>query len=322
MKKVNQARVVLFTVLPEMDNSERPGALVVASLWGEVLVSGVEGLLETSDDQRETVRGWKDMQSFFSQTKTAYITEKEDPTLRYMAKMGITLDEATITGLETWHVLDQSFCPAVALEFGHLWVRMTATFRGTTSSGWAWHKSDKEGMKELAPDQARLAFAIGNAMASLTLDGIVARIDPEDVTPLSELGAVVIRSEQEGILEGDETLGMRALRLEQQDELGLEPDEAGLKVGWDNLQVAYQEPFGRISKGQVSSIPEQQEARILERHEEVMTDLVKWEESISFITLLGPQHQRPTAFGEFRLPDAPEQGILRGFDRGRDPSGQ
>ena len=137
-----------------------------------------------SDDQRREEEGWQEMQKFFRNPGTAYVTDKEEQTLKYMARVGVSLDEATLTGLETWHMFSQNFCPAIELEFGHLWVRLTASFRGTSSSGWAWHQV-KEEVKELSADQARLAFALGNAMASLTLDGVVARIDPEDVSPLN-----------------------------------------------------------------------------------------------------------------------------------------
>ena len=60
-------------------------------------------------------------------------------------------------------------------------------------------------------------FATANEMASFALDGIVARVDPEDDRVLDELGALILKSEQEGILEGDETLGIRALQLEEGD---------------------------------------------------------------------------------------------------------
>ena len=132
-KKVEQAKIVIFAVLPGLDEPEVPRTLVIISLWGEILVSGMKDLLETSENQCK--EGWEEMQSFFRQPGTAYVTEKEDQTLRYMSRVGISLDEATLTGLETWHMLDQNFCPAIRLEFGHLWVRLTALFRGTSSSG-------------------------------------------------------------------------------------------------------------------------------------------------------------------------------------------
>ena len=270
-------------------------------------------LLKACEDGRTEVEGRQEMQRFFKQPGTAYVTEREDQTLRYMARLGIALDETTLTGLETWHMLDQGFCPAIGLELGHLWVRLTASFRGTSSSGWTWHNMGEEN-KELTPEQARLAFALGNSMASLALDGVVARIDPEDLSPLRSLGTLILKAEQEGILEGEETLGMRALRLEAGDEAAEGAGEVRPMVRWSNLQKACREPFGRVGRIETAPIPEEQTARVMERHDEVIEDLVTWEEAIGFTTLLGPQHQRPVVTGNLQLPERAGKSILRGFE--------
>ena len=102
---------------------------------------------------------------------------------------------------------------------------------------------------------------------------------------------------------------MRALRLETGEEMATRPT-----VKWDSLQLACWEPFGRISREGTVQIPEQQQARVLVRQEEAIEDLVMWEESISFITLLGPQHRKPTLMEGFQLPGPPGKSILRDFD--------
>ena len=312
-KKVNQAKVVIFTVLLGVDDPDNPNTLVMTSLWGEVLVTRVRDLV--GQDVGHDMEGKEELRSFFRQPQTAYVTEREDKAMRWLESLGIEPDGATMTGLETWHALGQEFSPSVAHVFKELWGRITSPFRGTSSSGWAWNQHSKEESSELAPDQARLAFAIGNAMASLTLDGIAARIDPEDGRPLEELGALILRSEQEGILEAEETLGLRALRLGN----GEDGDEANgaeetLKVSWGNIQTAYQEPFGRIQRAGNEPIPEEQKVSVLHRQREVFNDLVSWEEAISFVTLLGPEHKRPIQVEECVLPEAPARGILRNSD--------
>ena len=235
-----------------------------------------------------------------------------DKSLRWLEKIGVHLDEANVTGLETWHPLGQEFCPSVALVFPELWVRITAPFRGSLSSGWAWNHHSKDKSSDLAPDQARLAFAVGNALASLTMDGIVARIDPEDERPLKGLGALILVTEQEGILEGEETLAMRALRLGAEEGTA---SEAGPKpvlgVSWGNAQIACREPLGRIRKVGVEPIQEEDERRVLKRSPEVIEDLLTWEESLSCVTLLGPEHQRPIRPEGVVLPSPPRVGILR-----------
>ena len=315
-KKVDQAKVVMFTVMPKMDEPDVPNVLIITSLWGEILVSGVHDLLEATGEDREHLPGWREVQGFFKRPETAYITDRENQALTYLAKLRIIMDETAVTGLETWHRMGQGFCPCVEQEFAHIAARLTASFRGTASSGWTWHRSGKEELKELTPDQARLAFAIGNAMASLTLDGVVWRIDPEDTSSLRELGALVLKSEQEDILEGEETLGMRSLQLEPRGgEAPSDPGAATLRVTWSNLQVAYREPFGRLRREGVTLIPEKQEVKVLERHEEIIDDIVTWEESLSCISLLGPQHQRPPIIEGFTLPEPMRGGILKVFDQ-------
>ena len=133
-KKVEQSKVVIFTVLPGMDEPEVPQAMIITSLWGEVLVSGVDDLMDSDRVEHEAVGDRMEVQEFFNQSGVAYISEREDQTLRYMTRLGISLDEATLTGLETWHRLSQGFCPSVGLVFEHLWVRLAASFRGTSSS--------------------------------------------------------------------------------------------------------------------------------------------------------------------------------------------
>ena len=313
-RKVEQARVVIFAVLPGMDDPEHPDTLVIASIWGEVLVTRIRDLAKRADESRREMEGLQELQGFFNQVDTAYITEKEDRTVRQLQAVGISLDEATITGLETWHPLRQEFAPTVAYMFGELWGRITAPFKGSSSSGWAWNQHKCKESPELAPDQTRLAFAIGNSMASLTLDGVVARIDSEDPSPLKSLGLLVIQSEQEGILEADETIGMRALQLEagdkQDDRLSL---KVGRKVSWEHAWVAYREPFGHISKAGSEPIFFG-EGRVLESKKEVLDDLVAWEEAISFITLLGPEHKGPLRADGGLLPEPPARGILKSTD--------
>ena len=180
--------------------------------------------------------------------------------------------------------------------------------------GWTWHLTDNTKPKELTPDQTRLAFAIGNAMATLALDGIVARVDPEDVSPLKELGALVIKSEQEGILEGEETLVMRALRLEVREENELDKAETEMNIKWSHMEVAYREPFGRIQRGEVTPIPDTPGQAVMMRREEIIGDLVTWEESLSFVTLLGPHHLRPHLTDDVKLPEPLSRGALKEFD--------
>ena len=45
-KKVRQANIVIFTVLPGIDEPEVPDTLILASLWGEVLVAQVKEMVE------------------------------------------------------------------------------------------------------------------------------------------------------------------------------------------------------------------------------------------------------------------------------------
>ena len=225
--------------------------------------------------------------------------------------MGLKLDEVAVTSLETWHLLGRSFCPSVELVFPELWGRLTASFRGSTTSGWAWNHHKKEESPDLAPDQARLAFAISNALATLTLDGIVSRIDPEDPRPLAELGSVVLQAEQEGILEGEETLGLRALRLGAEDTCGEEGQDPRPRVMWSGVQVAYCEPLGRIRWAGIIPIREEEERLVLQRKKEVIMDIFTWEESISRVMLLGPEHQKPVMEENEELPEPPGSGILR-----------
>ena len=313
-QKVDQARIVIFTVLPGVDDPDDPDTMVLKSLWGEVLVTRVKDLIGNPEQERG-VGGFDQLQSFFAQPQTAYIVERVDRTLGWMTRMGLVLDEAAVTGLETWYLLGQGFCPSVALVMPELWGRLTASFRGSASYGWAWNQHKKEESSDLAPDQTCLAFAIGNALATLSLDGIVARIDPEDTRSFGELGSIILQSEQEGILEGEETLAMRALRLGT-EESGDDTyrDEAVLTVTWGNAQVAYREPLGRICRKETVSLRDEGERAVMTRKREVITDWLTWEESLSCITLLGPEHQKPMRGESITLPDRPAAGILRQFD--------
>ena len=227
--KVDQARVIIFTVLPGMGDPDHPNTLIISSLWGKVLVTRVRELVKYTEDSRHMVQGWEELRESFRQPHTAYITEWEDKTLKWMKMLGVELDEAAVTGLETWHTLAHEFCPSLVPVFGELWGRITAPFRGSISSRWAWNQHISEESVELAPDQARLAFVVGKAMSSLTLDRVVARIDPENGRPLDELGLLGLKSEREGILEAEETLGMRALQLETKEEAGTDAG-AGAKL--------------------------------------------------------------------------------------------
>ena len=229
-----------------------------------------------------------------------------------MKMVGIGMDETTSTGLETWHPLGQEFAPSVAYVFMGLYGRITALFKGSTMAGWTWHEDDPEVLNKLAPDQKRLAFAKANAMASLTLDGIVARVDPEDNRALEELGAMVLRSEHEGILEGYETLAMRALQLEEEDEHTAKIQ--GAHVSWLGLEMAWREPLGRIRQGGRREMPPDRTATAMQRGRESFDDLVSWEEAISFVTLLGPEHKRPVEAPELTLPEAPQRGILKDYE--------
>ena len=307
-KKVNQAKVVVFTILPGVDDADNPNTLIVTSLWGEIMVIMVRELVKYSEESRKEMEGWAELKEFFARDQTAYITEREEQVVIWMKMIGIELDEASATGLETWHPLSREFCPSVAMVFGELWGHLTAPFRGTESSGWVWNYHTKEESAELAPDQARLAFAISNAMVTLTLDGVAARIDPEDARHLEEMGMLIVRSEQEGILESEETLGMRALRLEGEE-------DPKLKITWGSVQTAYREPFGRLQRAGVSLIQESSAPSVLSRKKEVIEDLVAWEEAISFVTLLGPQHKRPVMTEEWVLPDPPKDSILKNRDQ-------
>ena len=53
---------------------------------------------------------------------------------------------------------------------------------------------------------------------------------------------------------------------------------------------------------------------MLIRKKEVIMDWLTWEESVSCITLLGPEHQKPVRGESFTLPEMPKTGILRQFD--------
>ena len=287
-KKVDQAKVVIFTVLPSMDEPDQPDTLILTSLWGEVLVTRVRELVECTQEDRKKMKGFAKLQEFFLQKDTAYVKEREDKSLAMMGMTGIAVDEATVTGLETWHPLGQEFSPSVAYVFTGLYGRLTAPFKGTISAGWAWNQHGLEESSKLVPDQARLAFATSNAMVTLTLDGIVTRVDPEDSRGLESLGALILKSEQEGILEGDETIGMPALQIEEEED-GIAQVQ-GPTVSWLGLEMAWRQPMGRIRRGGKREIPKGETTRVLQRHEEIIDDVWSWEESISCITLLGPEH--------------------------------
>ena len=309
-KKIEQARVVIFTVLPAMDEPDDPDTIILTSLWGEVLVSNVKELAKVPDGERREMEGFSQLRDFFGQPHTAYVVERVDRMLKWMERLGLGLDDLTVTGLETWHLLGQGFCPAVELVFPELWGRLTASFRGSATSGWAWNLHRKEESHELVPDQTRLAFAIGNALATLTLDGIVARVDPEDHRPLADLGSLVLHTEQEGILEGEETLGLRALRLGAEDSSGAEGLEAKQGVSWSDVQVAYREPLGRVRWAERIPVRDEEIRPVLKRKKEVIIDIFTWEESISRVMLLGPEHQGPDMEENEELPEPPGPGIL------------
>ena len=258
------------------------------------------------------MEGFEELRTFFTRPDTAYVTEREEKTLMMMKMVGVNIDETTITGLETWHTLGQEFAPSVAYVFSPLYGRITAPFKGSMSAGWVWHEPDPAAMVGLAPDQTRLAFATANAVASLTLDGIVARVDPEDGRALEELGALVLKSEHEGILEGHETLAMRALQIEEEDEHTARVQPA--HVSWLGLEMAWREPMGRIRRGGMRELPADRTSRVLRRERECIEDAVTWEESISFVTLLGLEHQKPREASPVRLPEAPKKKILKDWD--------
>ena len=311
-KKVDQARVLIFTILPGIDEPNYPDTLILSSLWGEPLVADVRGLVGLDQEARLRMEGFGNLREFFLQPDTAYVTEREEKALTMMKMVGVQIDETTLTGLETWHALGQEFVPSVAFVFSSLYGRITAPFKGSTTAGWVWHERDPAAMTSLAPDQTRLAFAAANAMASLTMDGIVARVDPEDNRDLSELGALVLRSEHEGILEGYETLAMRALQLDEEESDTCKVQRAN--VSWLGLEMAWREPLGRIRRGGRRELPPDKQATKIKRETERFDDLVSWEEAISFVTLLGPEHQRPVEAPELTLPKPPPKGILKPWE--------
>ena len=307
-KKVEQAEVVIFAVLTGIDEPDCPNTLILASFWGEVLVTGIRELVQCTQETRMEMEGFAQLQEFFLQKDTAYVTEREDRSLAMMDKVGI----ATVTGLETWHPLGHEFSPSIAYVFTGLWGRLTVPFKGSTSAGWAWNQHDPEESTRQAPDQVRLAFATANAMATLTLDGVVARVDPEDDRALEGLGALVLKSEQEGILEGDETIGMRGLQLEEAR--NSEATVQGPRVPWLGLEMAWREPMGRIRRGGRREIPMERTTTVLPRQKETIEDVWSWEESISFVTLLGPEPRRPIEALAFTLPAAPKKSVLKEWD--------
>ena len=265
-KKVEQANVLIFTILPGMDEPNYPDTLILSSLWGEVLVANVRDLVGCDSRTRQEMKGFAEMRAFFLRQDTAYVTEREEKALMMMKLVGVSVDETTLTGLETWHPLSQEFVPSVSHVFSSFYGRITAPFKGSMSAGWVWHKEDPGALEGLAPDQTRLAFATANAMASLTMDGIVTRVDPEDERPLTELGALLLKAEHEGILEGYETLAMRALQLEEE-----EGDAAAVqraRVSWLGLEMAWREPMGRIHQGGRRDLPSDPTPRVLERERE------------------------------------------------------
>ena len=294
-----------------MDDPDLPDTLILSSIWGEVLVARVRELTRDNPETRAQMEGYEELQNFFRQKDTAYVTEREERSVQMMRWLGIELDEATLTGLETWHPLSREFSPSVAYVFSSLWGRITAPFKGEKSAGWAWNDHNHEEDGGLAPDQARLAFATANAMATLTLDGVVARVDPEDGRSLDRLGALVLKYEQEGILEGEETVGMRALQLDECEPQGKVPRSA---VAWLGIEMAWREPLGRIRRGGRRQLPPDDSPKPLRRHKESVEDTITWEESLSFVTLLGPQHRRPLEATEIKLPTAPDKGVLKAWD--------
>ena len=235
--------------------------------------------------------------------------------MEMMRKLGIEIDEATITGLETWHPLSHEYPPSVAYVFTGLWNRITAPFKGSKSAGWAWNEHGPGESARFAPDQGRLAFATANAMASLTLDGVVTRVDPEDERGVETLGALILKSEQEGILEGEETIGMRALQLEE-DVVHCRGVQR-TQVSWLGLEMAWRQPLGRINRGGRREIPPDRPPTVLQRREERIDDSMMWEECISFITLLGPEHRRPVEAPDANLPEAPRKGVLKEWDQSK-----
>ena len=104
-KKVEQAKIVIFTVLPGIDEPDSPSTLIVSSLWGEVLVATIGDLVKCATEARTEMQGFTELQDFFLQNDTAYVTEREEKSLAMMKMMGVAMDETTFTILETWHPL-------------------------------------------------------------------------------------------------------------------------------------------------------------------------------------------------------------------------
>ena len=153
-------------------------------------------------------------------TQTAYIVERVDRILGWMERMGLGLDEATVTGLETWHLLGQGFCPSVALVLPELWGRLTASFRGSTTSRWVWNQHKREESSDLAPDQTRLHLRLEMRVGIPHPQWDCGSHRPGGHETIGGFGSIILQSEQEGILEGEETLAMRALCLGTEEEFG------------------------------------------------------------------------------------------------------
>ena len=75
-KQVDQARIIIFTIIPTVDCSDSPDTLIMTSLWGEILVSRIKEMAEMPEGRREEVEGHKELRMFFQQPETAYIGER------------------------------------------------------------------------------------------------------------------------------------------------------------------------------------------------------------------------------------------------------
>ena len=327
VKKAKTSRVVLVETLPLIDDPRRLDAVLLGTLWGEVVVLDMGAALEASEEERKLSEGFQLLVRHLTAKDTAYITVCEEATVKLLRLVDIELDEAVLTGLGRWHAISDQFAPTVVSIFREWHTRLTAPFRGEITYGWNDGKSGDKG--QLAPEQARLAFALGNSMAFMALDGVVPSLDQEEPGDLSRLGKLVIEAEHTELLEAPELMVMENLRLDQEDaseEEGAQLDrEAKLKVepmkkcvSWGHLEQAVQEPLGRIYRCPwVYEVPEEHEQLLLRSRQEEIKDWSHWEESLSFLTLLGGEHVHPEHEVIQRPPDSDKESILKTFDEGK-----
>ena len=287
-KGLKQDGVLLIKMLPTMDMPERHDALFLGDLRGNLQVINLGEVEEMTKEEKTNNDGpLYDIRTLLTNQNYLRIVEQAAEVLKLGERLGIDLDPTKFTPLQFWHPkMPRDIWGSLKFEFPAKWEQLTLAFKGSEEPGWRW---DLQPMPEiLGPEQARLAFAMGAAMISLTLDGFVLNLfgteyEKENQDRLAACVDEVIMEETVATMER-----LTNLEIRSQGGESVGDQRKAKTVTFKQPQgvvIGKSLPFGLMRIVEVNEIQDGP-VKVLRPQRHYIRDLVEWEEELEWIQVV------------------------------------